>query len=101
MHRPSQKRNRGARCPERTEMADRRFFDRAGPFTLDALGALSGARLLRAEDGARIVNDVAPLEIAGPADVSFLENRKYIEAFVGSRAGAAFVDDKAVEHAPS
>jgi UDP-3-O-[3-hydroxymyristoyl] glucosamine N-acyltransferase len=81
-------------------MADRRFFDRAGPFTLDALSALSGAELLRAKDGARIVSDVAPLEIAGPEDVSFLENRKYIGAFVRSRAGAAFVDDKAVERAP-
>jgi UDP-3-O-[3-hydroxymyristoyl] glucosamine N-acyltransferase len=81
-------------------MADRRFFDRAGPFTLDALSALSGARLLRADDGARVFSDAAPLETAGPADVSFLENRKYIEAFVRSRAGAAFVDNKAVEHAP-
>ena len=44
--------------------------------------------------------DVAPLEAAGPEDVSFLENRKYIEAFVRSRAGAAFIDENAVERAP-
>jgi len=81
-------------------MADRRFFDRAGPFTLDALSALSGARLVNVEDGGRLFSDVAPLETAGPEDVSFLENRKYIEAFVRSDAGAAFVDDKAVERAP-
>ena len=61
---------------------------------------MSGARLLRAEDGARLFSDVAPLETAGPADVSFLENRRYIEAFVRSRAGAAFVDEKAAEQAP-
>ena len=30
------------------QMADPRFFDRAGPFTLDALAALSGARLVHA-----------------------------------------------------
>ena len=81
-------------------MADRRFFDRAGPFTLDVLSASSGARLLRAEDGARLFSDVAPLETAGPSDVSFLENRRYIEAFVRSHAGAAFVDEKAAERAP-
>jgi UDP-3-O-[3-hydroxymyristoyl] glucosamine N-acyltransferase len=81
-------------------MADRRFFDRAGPFTLDALCALSGARLLHVKDGARVISDVAPLESAGPADVSFLENRKYIEAFVRSHAGGAFVDEKAAEQAP-
>ncbi len=44
---------------------------------------------------------MAPLETAGPEEVSFLENRKYIEAFLGSRAGAAFVDEKSAERAPS
>ena len=82
-------------------MADPRFFDRAGPFTLDALVALSGARLLRPEEGAQIFRDVSPLETAGPEDVSFLENRKYLEAFVRSRAGAAFVDERVAERAPS
>jgi UDP-3-O-[3-hydroxymyristoyl] glucosamine N-acyltransferase len=82
-------------------MTDRRFFERAGPFTLDLLSALGGAKLLNAEDGDRLFRDVAPLETAGPEDVSFLENRKYIEAFARSGAGAAFVDDKAVARAPS
>jgi UDP-3-O-[3-hydroxymyristoyl] glucosamine N-acyltransferase len=82
-------------------MADRRFFDRAGPFTLDALCGLSGARLLHVKDGARIISDVAPLETAGPADISFFENRKYTEAFVRSHAGGAFVDEKAAELAPA
>jgi UDP-3-O-[3-hydroxymyristoyl] glucosamine N-acyltransferase len=81
-------------------VSDPRFFDRAGPFTLDALSALSGARLLNAKDGGRLFRDVAPLETAGSEDVSFLENRKYIEVFARSGAGAAFVDEKAAEHAP-
>jgi UDP-3-O-[3-hydroxymyristoyl] glucosamine N-acyltransferase len=81
-------------------MADPRFFDRAGPFTLDALSALSGAKLSRRPDNERLFSDVAPLETAGPEDVSFLENRKYIEAFIRCRAGAAFVDPKAAERAP-
>ena len=81
-------------------MPDPRFFDRAGPFTLDALCGMSGAKLLSPEDRTRVFSDVAPLETAGPTDVSFLENRKYIDAFVGSRAGAAFVDENAAERAP-
>jgi UDP-3-O-[3-hydroxymyristoyl] glucosamine N-acyltransferase len=81
-------------------MADPRFFDRAGPFTLAALSQLSGARLLRPEEGGQQYSDVAPLETAGPEDVSFLENRRYIEAFLRSRAGAVFVDEKAAERAP-
>jgi UDP-3-O-[3-hydroxymyristoyl] glucosamine N-acyltransferase len=81
-------------------MADPRFFERAGPFTLAVLAQLSGARLLSPEDADRQCSDVQPLETAGPDDVSFLENRRYIDAFLGSRAGAAFVDPKTAERAP-
>ena len=55
-------------------MADPRFFDRAGALTLDALAGLSGASLVDPADGARLVHDVAPLETAGPDDVTFLDN---------------------------
>jgi UDP-3-O-[3-hydroxymyristoyl] glucosamine N-acyltransferase len=82
-------------------MADSRFFKRAGPFTLDVLCLLSGARLLDREQGGRLYCDVAPLETAGPEDVSFLDNRRYVEAFVHSRAGAAFIDESLVERAPA
>lgn len=82
-------------------MADPRFFDRAGPYSLDALAALSGATLRNAGDGARLVRDVAPVETAGPDDVTFLENRKYVAAFGQSRAGAAFVDERMADKAPA
>jgi len=81
-------------------MADPRFFDRAGPFSLEALAAASGARLLCRDDGARLMHDVAALETAGPGEVSFLDNRKYLDAFLRSRAGAAFVDERAAAQAP-
>src|SRR5215472_11627310 len=82
-------------------MADPRFFDRSGPFSLEALAAATGARLLRREDGARLIRDVGALETAGPEEVSFFENRKYLDAFLGSRAGAAFVDERAAARAPA
>jgi UDP-3-O-[3-hydroxymyristoyl] glucosamine N-acyltransferase len=81
-------------------MADPRFFGRTGPFALGALAELSGARLLRPEDSERLFFDVSPLETAGPEEVSFLENRKYAEAFVRSAAGAVIVDGWAAERAP-
>ncbi len=80
-------------------MADPRFFDRGGPFTLAELARLTGAEL-RTEKGERLCLDVGPLETAGPDEVSFLDNRKYLSAFCASRAGAAFVDEWAVERAP-
>src|SRR5438067_6420173 len=82
-------------------MPDPRFFDRAGPFSLEALAGLSGARLHDRADAGKLIRDVAPLESAGPEDVTFLDNRKYAEAFSRSRAGAAFIDERMAERAPS
>ena len=81
-------------------MADPRFFKRAGPHSLDALAALAGARLAAAADGGRLIEDVAPVETAGPSDVTFLDNRKYTDAFAKSRAGAAFVTEALAARAP-
>jgi UDP-3-O-[3-hydroxymyristoyl] glucosamine N-acyltransferase len=81
-------------------MADARFFHRARPHSLDALAVLSGARLADPAAGTRMIEDVAPLETAGPADLTFLDNRKYADAFAASRAGAAFVAEAMVEKAP-
>jgi UDP-3-O-[3-hydroxymyristoyl] glucosamine N-acyltransferase len=82
-------------------MADPRFFDRAGPFSLDALATLSGATLYNPRAADRRFADVAPVETAGPDDVTFLDNRKYLDAFTRSRAGAAFVDERAIGQAPA
>jgi UDP-3-O-[3-hydroxymyristoyl] glucosamine N-acyltransferase len=81
-------------------MADTRFFRRTGPFSLQALAALTGARLADPARGDRIVEDVAPLETAGPAEITFLSNRKYVDAFTASRAGAAFVGETLAAKAP-
>ena len=81
-------------------MADPRFFERAGPYSLDALAALSGARLRDPRDGPRLFVDVAPLETAGPDEVTFLDNRKYTDAFTRSRAGAAYIDEQLIDRAP-
>ena len=78
-------------------MADPRFFTVAGPFTLADLASIAGASLANAADGARVVKDVAPLDQAGPDDVAFLDNRRYLDAFAASRAGACVT---AAEHAP-
>lgn len=82
-------------------MADARFFRRAGPHSLSALATLTGARLADPASGDRLIEDVAPLESAGPADVTFLDNRKYTDAFAKSRAGAAFIADALASRAPA
>ena len=82
-------------------MADARFFHRARPHSLEALAGLSGARLVDPASAAQMIEDVAPLETAGPADITFLDNRKYVDAFTASRAGAAFVAEAMAEKAPA
>lgn len=81
-------------------MVDRRFFDNRGPFTVGELASLAGANLLHEADGKRELKDVAPLDRATAADISFFDNTKYIEQFLNSKAGACFTRAKFAEQAP-
>ena len=80
-------------------MSDPRFFKAQGPFTLATLAELSGATLAVGADPEKEVKDVAPLGTAGPDDISFLDNRRYLDAFAASRAGACIVEHKFAEWA--
>jgi UDP-3-O-[3-hydroxymyristoyl] glucosamine N-acyltransferase len=82
-------------------MADPRFFTNAGPFTLAELAARSGAQLAGGADPATLIHDVAPLDTAGPGQLSFLDNRKYQDAFAASRAGACMVAPALATLAPA
>ena len=72
-------------------MADRRFFAVAGPFTVADLAQIAGAELFGDGDPGRLIRDVAPLDTAGPEEMSFLDNPRYVGAFRASRAGACVV----------
>ena len=82
-------------------MADSRFFRSVGPISLSELARRCGAELGEGADLEQMFADVAPLETAGPDHVSFLDNRKYIEAFKASAAGACVVHPDMVDQAPS
>jgi UDP-3-O-[3-hydroxymyristoyl] glucosamine N-acyltransferase len=57
--------------------------------TLTELASLVGGEV--SGDGSLRITGVAPLEEAGPGQVSFLANKKYRAAFLASRAGAVLV----------
>lgn len=80
-------------------MADARFFQVSGPVSLAELAKLTGAA--PEGDGARMLHDVAPLDVAGPQEVSFFDNVKYLDAFCATKAGACFVRPKFVSRAPA
>ncbi len=62
-------------------------------FTLAELAARVGGEVQG--DGAQRIVGVAPLEEAGPAQLSFFSNKKYRRAFEASRAGAVVVERSA------
>lgn len=82
-------------------MADPRFFSVAGPFTVAEIARRSGATIGGAAEAERLLRDVASLETAGPDDVTWLDNRKYLAAFRATRAGAAFVHPDLAGEAPT
>jgi len=81
-------------------MADPRFFNVAGPFTVAEIAKRVGAELGGAADGQRVLHDVAPLETATERDLSFLDNLHYIDRFRETRAGAVIVNAKLAPEAP-
>ncbi len=76
------------------------FFDRAGPFALSALAEQLGAELGGTTDSAAEISDIRSLDQAGPGDLSFFENRKYLPLFATTKAGACLVSPRYASKAP-
>ncbi len=70
---------------------DPRFFARTGPHPLRAVAAAAGGVLACGVDADLPLHGVAPLQSATPAHVSFLDNRRYLDALAATRAGAVIV----------
>ena len=77
---------------------DPRFFQRSGPHTL---AAVADAAEAEAPPRRLMLAGVAPLQTAGPDEVSFLDNRKYLPALEQSRAGAVIVHLDLAERVPA
>ncbi len=81
-------------------MADPRFFQRSGPITLNAIAEIAQGDLLDRNDPGTEIDDVAPLDRAGPKELSFLDNKRYSDSFRQSRAGACVVEPRFVDLSP-
>ncbi|MGE0769664.1 MAG: UDP-3-O-(3-hydroxymyristoyl)glucosamine N-acyltransferase [Hyphomicrobiaceae bacterium] len=67
------------------------FFERRGPFTVGELARQLGGEADGLTDPTALVRDVRPLDMAGPGDLTFIDNRKYIEALATTRADFCLV----------
>jgi UDP-3-O-[3-hydroxymyristoyl] glucosamine N-acyltransferase len=81
-------------------MADPRFFEVAGPFTVADIAVRTGATVAGAAVPERVLRDVAPLQAAARDQLAFIDNRKYLDAFRRSQAGAVLVHPALTGEAP-
>jgi UDP-3-O-[3-hydroxymyristoyl] glucosamine N-acyltransferase len=77
---------------------DPRFFARTGPHGLAAVAAVAGGEAKGAD---LKLEGVAPLQTAGPTQVSFLDNRRYADALAATGAGAVIVHPDMVARVPA
>jgi len=67
------------------------FFERAGPKRLSEIAQATGAELTDNSKSDQQIEDIRPLAEAGPNDLAFLDNRKYLGQLSGTAAGACLV----------
>jgi UDP-3-O-[3-hydroxymyristoyl] glucosamine N-acyltransferase len=82
-------------------MTDARFFIKAGPFSIDELARIASSQIAGAKETPHRFLDVKPLSAAGPTDVSFIDNRRYVADFETTKAGAIVVAPDLVDRAPA
>jgi UDP-3-O-[3-hydroxymyristoyl] glucosamine N-acyltransferase len=78
-------------------MGDARFFARSGPHSLAAIAIAARGAAPAIE---RTFLGVAPLQSAGPDEVSFLDNRRYAVALEQTLAGAVIVHPDMLARVP-
>ncbi len=69
-------------------IGDARFFARSGPHSLVAVAEAARGE---APLSGLILQGLAPLQTAGPGEVSFLDNRRYMPALERTKAGAVIL----------
>ncbi|MCP1231241.1 UDP-3-O-(3-hydroxymyristoyl)glucosamine N-acyltransferase [Acetobacter indonesiensis] len=84
--------------------ADPRFFTRSGPFEAQVLADAAEATLVPPREGNMPTDGyvgIAPLQIAGPQDVSFLDNRRYASLLENTKAGLVIVAPAFADKVPA
>lgn len=76
-------------------MADPRFYDNRGPFTLAALREHGQCAVPDGADGAKLIHDVASLAAAGPGHLAFFDGPRARGDFLATKAGWCLVKAKA------
>lgn len=82
-------------------MADPRFFDRAGPFTLARVASAAGAVLDGEAAAERLLEDIAPLDRATPECLGYFDSVRLKDVLAHTHAGAVLVREADLELVPA
>jgi UDP-3-O-[3-hydroxymyristoyl] glucosamine N-acyltransferase len=70
------------------------FFPTPHPLSLAEVASLAGVAVPDGSDGARTCAGIGPLDLAGPSDVSFLDNAQYVGQAATTSAGVVIVGQR-------
>jgi UDP-3-O-[3-hydroxymyristoyl] glucosamine N-acyltransferase len=83
---------------EQTSIGDPRFFARSGPYPLATVAKTARGAAPKVD---LLLTGVAPLQKAGPSEVSFLDNRRYALALEETSAGAVIIHPDMLGRVPA
>lgn len=81
-------------------MAEAVFFPRALPVTLREVAALAGATFPDGTGEEVAITGAAPLDAAGPSDLAYMDNAKYVDVLATTRAGVCLVSRRFAPRVP-
>jgi UDP-3-O-[3-hydroxymyristoyl] glucosamine N-acyltransferase len=82
-------------------MSTTAFFPRASAITLSEFAASCGLAVPEGADGSRSIEGLAALETAGPSDLAYMDNPKYVAELRATSAGFCLVSPRYAAHAPA
>ncbi|GLK80910.1 UDP-3-O-(3-hydroxymyristoyl)glucosamine N-acyltransferase [Methylopila turkensis] len=82
-------------------MIEPRFFSKPEPLDVDRLLSITGATLAAGSAEGLAISGIGPIDRAGPADLTFLDNPAYAADLAESRAGACLLAPKFLDRAPA
>lgn len=81
-------------------MTEPLFYQPSAELTLAKIASLTGAELRAKASSERRINNIAALDLAGPGDLTFLDNARYLDALSTTSAGACLIPERFAVNAP-
>ncbi len=81
-------------------MSDPTFFSHPKPATVADVCSWTGATVTDDRAAYVVLQGVGPLDTAGPGDLTFLDNRKYLDRLATTRASACLVHGRFADKVP-